>query len=141
MSAVQIEQQAGDVTEVAGDVSDVVDAGPGFSPEDRVSLSMDAVENIRDLAGEYGEEGWGLRYGYTGGGCSGYKYVLEFEEAPAPDDLVFETEGVRVFVKKEQMPKLKNSVIGWKDDLMASGFDIQNPQARRPCGCGESVDL
>jgi len=141
MSAVQNDSQQENVVETGGETSELQDNGPGFSPEDRVSLTSDAVENIRDLASEYGEAGWGLRYGYTGGGCSGYKYVLEFEEAPGSDDLVFETEGVQVFVKKEQMPKLKNSVIGWKDDLMASGFDIQNPQARRPCGCGESVDL
>ena len=52
-----------------------------------------------------------------------------------------QTDGLRVFVKKEHMEKLKNSVIDWKDSLMESGFDIANPQAKRPCGCGESVDF
>ena len=109
---------------------------------DSISITQGAQSSIRELRDEYGEPGWGLRYGLTGGGCSGYKYVLEFEPDPEDDDLVFtQTDGLRVFVKREHMEKLKNSVIDWKDSLMESGFDIENPQAKRPCGCGESVDF
>ena len=46
-----------------------------------------------------------------------------------------------MYVNPEHMEKLKNSIIGWKESLMESGFDIDNPQAKRPCGCGESVDF
>ena len=109
---------------------------------DTITITQGAQSSIRELRDEYGEAGWGLRYGITGGGCSGYKYLLEFEPDPAEDDLVFtQTDGLRVFVKQEHMEKLKNSVIDWKDSLMESGFDINNPQAKRPCGCGESVDF
>jgi len=108
---------------------------------DTIHVTPDAIENIRELRTEYGGPGWGLRYGIKGGGCSGYKYVLEFEEAPAEDDLVFEFQGERVFVSAEHMDKLKNSTIDWEENLMASGFKIDNPQARRQCGCGESIDF
>ena len=109
---------------------------------DTITVTPGAIESINDLRREYGEDGWGLRYGITGGGCSGYKYVLEFEPEPEDDDLVFQQGGdLRVFVKRDHMEKLKNSVIDWKDSLMESGFDIANPQAKRPCGCGESVDF
>jgi len=109
---------------------------------DTITVTPGAIESVLELRKEYGEDGWGLRYGITGGGCSGYKYVLEFEPDPESDDLVFEqADGLRVFVKQEHMEKLKNSVIDWKDSLMESGFDIANPQAKRPCGCGESVDF
>ncbi|MBL8617576.1 MAG: iron-sulfur cluster assembly accessory protein [Deltaproteobacteria bacterium] len=118
-----------------------VDQGPGFTEADTIHITADAAENIVELAKEYGEEGWGLRFGLTGGGCSGYKYVLEFEESAADDDLVFGQGEVRVFVSREHMAKLKNSTIGWKDDMMAAGFEIENPQAKRPCGCGASVDF
>lgn len=109
---------------------------------DRVTLTPTAVENVVAMREEYADgPDWGLRFGLSGGGCSGYKYVLEFESTPGEDDEVFPHEGVDVFVSKEHMEKLKNSVIGWKDSLMESGFDIMNPQAKRPCGCGESVDF
>ena len=109
---------------------------------DTITVTPGAIDSIKDLRAEYGGEDWGLRYGITGGGCSGYKYLLEFEPEPEADDLVFDQGGgLKVFVKEEHMEKLKNSVIDWKDSLMESGFDISNPQAKRPCGCGESVDF
>ena len=107
----------------------------------QIFVTDEAAENIKHLQSEYDAAGFGLRFGITGGGCSGYKYVLELENEPDEGDLVFDTKGVQVFVNKEHMEKLKNSTIGWVDTLMESGFDIENPQAKRPCGCGESVDF
>lgn len=108
---------------------------------DTIHVTDVALTNIRQLQTEMDAVGFGLRFGYTDGGCSGNKYIIEFEDAPNDDDLVFDFTDVQVFVKKEQMVKLKNSTIDWKDSLMESGFDIDNPQAKRACGCGESVDL
>ena len=51
---------------------------------DTITVTPGAIESIKDLRAEYGEDGWGLRYGITGGGCSGYKYILEFEPEPSP---------------------------------------------------------
>ena len=34
-------------------------------------------------------EGFGLRFGYTDGGCSGNKYIIEFENEPDEDDMIF----------------------------------------------------
>ena len=108
---------------------------------DTIHLSNEALENIRFLQKEMEAEGFGLRFGYTGGGCSGHKYIIEFENEPDEDDLIFKFEDLQVFVKEEHMGKLKNSTINWKESLMESGFEIDNPQAKRACGCGESVDL
>ena len=44
-------------------------------------------------------------------------------------------------INKECLDKLSGSIIGWKESLLEAGFDITNPQAKRPCGCGESVDF
>ena len=107
----------------------------------QIFVTDEAAENIKNLQVEYDAAGFGLRFGITGGGCSGYKYVLELENEPDDGDLIFASKGVRVFVNTEHMEKLKNSTIGWVDTLMESGFDIENPQAKRPCGCGESVDF
>ena len=109
---------------------------------DTIIVTPNAISNIRFLQEEMEAEGFGLRFGFTSGGCSGNKYIIEFENEADDDDLIFEfAEGVKVFVKKEQMEKLKNSTIDWEDTLMESGFKIDNPQAKRPCGCGESVDF
>jgi len=106
-----------------------------------VNLTPSAVENIKRLQTEFDMPGFGLRFGLTGGGCSGYKYVLELEEDPSEDDEVIEFDGVNVFLHPDHKPKLQNATIDWVDTIMESGFQIDNPQAKRPCGCGESVDF
>ena len=41
-----------------------------------------ALKNIRALQENMDAQGYGLRFGYTDGGCSGNKYIIEFEDAP-----------------------------------------------------------
>lgn len=107
-----------------------------------VTLTDSAIANLRRLQDEYDMKGFGLRFGVTGGGCSGYKYVLELEEAPIEGDEVIQvTDDVSVFLNAEHREKLKNSTIDWIDNLMETGFRIANPQAKNACGCGESVDF
>jgi len=106
-----------------------------------IFLTNSASENIKRLQLEMNCKGFGLRFGISGGGCSGYKYIIEFEEDSDNKDLTFEDKGVKIFVNSEHMIKLKNSTIDWVDTLMESGFKINNPQAKQPCGCGESVNF
>jgi len=106
-----------------------------------IKMTPLAVENVKRLQSEYDASGFGLRFGLTGGGCSGYKYVLELESDPDDGDHIFEFNGVKVFLSQKDAEKLKDSTIGWTESLMESGFNIENPQAKRACGCGESFDL
>ncbi|MEL6346459.1 MAG: iron-sulfur cluster assembly accessory protein [Myxococcota bacterium] len=106
-----------------------------------IKMTPLAVENIKRLQREYDAPNFGLRFGLTGGGCSGYKYVLELESGPDEGDHVIDFDGVKVFLNPEHIEQLKDSTIGWTESLMESGFEIDNPQAKRPCGCGESFDL
>ena len=106
-----------------------------------IELTSEAAANIIDLQKEYDAVGKGLRFGLSKEGCSGYKYILEFEEEPMADDLLFKFGKIVIYVDKSHLEKLKGSVIGWKDTLMESGFDIDNPQAKQPCGCGESINF
>jgi len=106
-----------------------------------IEVTLEAIENIQRLQIENDTIGWGLRFGLTGGGCSGYRYVLEFEEALPAGDQMYTFDDIKVFISNKHISKLKGSMIGWKKSLMEEGFDITNPQATRPCGCGESIDI
>ena len=107
----------------------------------KINLTNQAIKNIQRLQEEYGSVGCGLRFGLSGGGCSGYRYVIEFEKDSEPGDTILDFNGIKVFINISHIEKLKGSTIGWKESLMESGFDIDNPQAKRSCGCGESVDF
>ncbi len=92
-----------------------------------------------------------LRVGVRGGGCSGFTYVLEFDDKePRPRDLVFtfdvekkegdtETpEPVRVFCDKKSIIYLNGSALEWQKTLMYQGFKFMNPSEKSSCGCNES---
>ena len=104
-----------------------------------------ALENLERLQMEYKYTDQGLRFGLSGGGCSGYKYVIEFEESKQSNDIVYnacnENYKIDIYVSEKHIDKLKNSTIDWKSTLMEEGFDIDNPQAKQPCGCGESINF
>lgn len=106
-----------------------------------VTLTNEAVTHIKRLCAENDMAGFGLRYGLQGGGCSGYTYLMEFEEAPQPDDEVFDFDGVRVFMNPLHIEYLRGSVIDYSDTLIGAGFQIKNPNVKRQCGCGSSFDV
>lgn len=106
-----------------------------------VTLVEGAVGHIKRLLAENEMVGFGLRYGLQGGGCSGYSYLLEFEEAPQAEDEVFEFDGVRVFMNPLHIEYLRGSVIDYSDTLIGAGFQIKNPNVKRQCGCGSSFDV
>ena len=56
---------------------------------DTIHVTENALKNIRALQQNMDAQGYGLRFGYTDGGCSGNKYIIEFEDAPEDDDMVF----------------------------------------------------
>ena len=106
-----------------------------------VQVTVEAAEQIKAMLEKKSWQGYGLRFGVRDGGCSGYSYILEFQEAPTEQDQVFEQHGVRVFVDTAHEAHVTGSTIGWKDEIMETGFDIDNPNAKRACGCGSSFDL
>lgn len=106
-----------------------------------VALTPQAIAQIKRMQTENDMAGFGLRYGLQGGGCSGYTYQMDFEEAPQAEDEVFEFDGVRVFMNPLHIEYLRGSVIDYQDSLMGAGFQIKNPNVKRTCGCGQSFDV
>ena len=110
-----------------------------------IKLTDVAVDNILNLQKEYDAVGKGLRFGLSKVGCSGYKYIIEFESSNQLDDIIYdvgdENYKINIYVSTKHIEQLKNSTIDWKDSMMESGFYIDNPQAKQPCGCGKSVNF
>ena len=106
-----------------------------------ITVTDGAADKIRTLLSKEGSPAHGLRVAVRGGGCSGFQYHLEFEEAPGEMDQVVESNGVRVFVDPKSSLYLNGVVLNFDDGLMGSGFQIENPNARTTCGCGESFGI
>ena len=79
-----------------------------------------------------------LRVSVVGGGCSGFQYSLNFDDAVRPDDIVVEQHGVRMLVDATSVQYLHGTTIDYVKGLHGAGFKFLNPKASRTCGCGSS---
>lgn len=106
-----------------------------------IIVSDEAAEKIRSLLQRDGVSDRGLRVAVRGGGCSGFQYKLEFEEEAGDMDQVIESNGVRIFVDPKSSLYLNGVILRYDDGLMGAGFQVENPNARTTCGCGESFSV
>ena len=103
-----------------------------------INLSPRAAEEIRNiLTSKNIPEGYALRIGVKGGGCSGMSYILGFDKKKDFDQS-FEVEGIPVIMDKRHGLYLLNTQIDYHDGLNARGFTFENPNAQSTCGCGSS---
>ncbi len=79
-----------------------------------------------------------IRVGVDGGGCSGLTYKLEFDTEIKPDDKIFEDRGVKIVCDRKSFLYLVGTELDFTDGLNGKGFQFNNPNAARTCGCGES---
>jgi iron-sulfur cluster assembly accessory protein len=111
-----------------------VDAMSSFSVSDR------AAERVAEIVASQSKSA-ALRVAVLAGGCSGFQYKFELDEAPQPDDLVVEQGAARVLVDPASMDLLEGSVLDYTDALMGAHFTIKNPNATSACGCGTSFSV
>ena len=107
-----------------------------------VMVSDTAVQYARQKLESRGTPQAAIRLGVRGGGCSGYKYVIEFSDDPPRDrDRVIEAGGVRFYVDKKSLIILSGSTLDYEKTLMFQGFKFRNPNEATSCGCGHSFTV
>lgn len=103
-----------------------------------VELTARASREIKQImATKEIPEGFGLRIGVKGGGCSGMSYVLGFDKR-REHDAMFLIEDITVYIDKRHGLYLLGTTIDYHDGLNARGFTFENPNASSTCGCGSS---
>lgn len=80
-----------------------------------------------------------IRFGVRGGACSGYSYAIEFDDNDLrTGDISWQADGVNFVIDKKSMLYLTGSRVVWKQSLLQTGFDFENPHEASRCGCGGS---
>jgi iron-sulfur cluster assembly accessory protein len=111
----------------------------GYSTATMINISETAAAKVNELLAEEQKPGSGLRVFVQGGGCSGFQYGMMIEEnGQGAGDLMFESNGVRLFVDPISIQYLKNAEVDFVDTVTGGGFTIKNPNAKSTCGCGSS---
>jgi iron-sulfur cluster assembly protein len=102
-----------------------------------IEMTDQAAARIRHLVTEKGRADGGLRVKVVGGGCSGLTYKMDLDDV-RQGDKVFEHAGAKLVVDRKSFLYLNGTILDYQDGLMASGFNLQNPNVKRSCGCGSS---
>ena len=84
------------------------------------------------------EPGDYVRVGVVGGGCSGLSYTIEVEEGHKPEDILIKVGDVDVCLNPYSNFTLKDVTVDYTTSLHQSGFQFENPDAAKECGCGTS---
>ena len=103
-----------------------------------ITLTDTAATKVKDLIEAEGEPNLALRVAVRPGGCSGFSYEMFFDSDAADDDLRVERDGVQVVIDPASQEMLGGATLDYKDGLQGAGFAINNPNAQRSCGCGQS---
>jgi iron-sulfur cluster assembly protein len=105
-----------------------------------VTLTDRAASHVQRYIEKRGK-GVGLRLGVRTTGCSGLAYKLEFADEVAPEDQVFEANGVRVLIDPKSLAYLDGTELDYVREGLNEGFKFNNPNEKDRCGCGESFNI
>jgi iron-sulfur cluster assembly accessory protein len=103
-----------------------------------ITLTDQASVKVKELMDAEGVEELALRVAVRPGGCSGFSYEMFFDTERASDDLETAYGDVKVVVDATSAQLLTGATLDYKDSLQGGGFAINNPNAQRTCGCGQS---
>lgn len=103
-----------------------------------ITVTETAIEQVKKTLASQGKDGWGVRVGVKGGGCSGLSYIMDLCEKPNDDDKIIDYDGFQLFCDKKSYFYLNSLTLDYSTDLMGGGFKFINPNATKTCGCGSS---
>ena len=124
-----------------------------FAPEDSfensdgtvadmtLAITDSAAERLKAVFADKTDATPMLRLTVTGGGCSGFQYKFDFDNATRDNDMTFTHKGATVVSDKQSMTLLTGSTLDYVEDMMGSNFRIDNPAATISCGCGSSFNI
>jgi iron-sulfur cluster assembly protein/iron-sulfur cluster insertion protein len=103
-----------------------------------ITITDVAANKVSELIKQEGDDALALRVAVRPGGCAGFSYEMFFDTDVAPDDITTSYGDVRVVVDPSSAQLLDGATLDYKDGLQGAGFSINNPNAQRTCGCGQS---
>jgi len=108
--------------------------------EAQVTLTETAARRVAAIA-ERKHKPAILRLAVDGGGCAGFTYSFDLADAPDEDDVIAETDGVRLVVDPASLELVRGSSVDFVEDLGGAAFRVTNPNAQSGCGCGSSFSI
>lgn len=94
-----------------------------------ITIDSSAREKIHSMFEQEQKSASALRVRITGRSASGFQHKLSLVEPgfEKPDDLLSESEGIRILVDPQTARNIEGATIEFVDDLYGGGFKVTNP--------------
>ena len=107
---------------------------------EKINITDNAAQRINSFLKQRGK-GEGLRLGVKTSGCSGLAYLIEYVDSIDPNDICFNSNGIKLFVDPKSLVYLEGVELDYTKEGLNEGFKFNNPNASGECGCGESFTV
>lgn len=108
-----------------------------------ITITEEAANIIKETMLDNDYQNGYLEIQVVGGGCSGLKYQMglsEYDEIGL-DDVVTEDKDLKILTSKNSAKYLNGAIVDYITNGAVIGFKIENPNASKSCGCGDSFSV
>ena len=124
------------MTETMVDYERIATGVSGADAGEDILISKSAIDEIHNiLETSKVPDGYFLRIGTKGGGCSGMSYVLGFDARMGEEDRIFTSSNLRIVIDSKSLFYMMGVTIDFIDNEQGKGFSFLSPNSSMTCGC------
>ncbi len=107
--------------------------------KDVINISNSAAQALKNLSSLHMSN---IRLSVKTGGCSGFKYNLDFARHSLPfEETIVIDETFKLFIDPKAIMYIMGTEMDYEEDDFKSGFIFRNPNEKAKCGCGKSFGV
>ncbi|CEO16817.1 Iron-sulfur cluster insertion protein ErpA [Rickettsia monacensis] len=108
-----------------------------------ITITDRAFERVCELVELEKDKNLVLRVSVDSGGCSGlmYNYELVSKDNIEQDDYVITKHNATIIIDPISQKFILDCTLDFIEELGSSYFNVNNPQAKAKCGCGNSFSV
>ena len=111
-----------------------------FSASNIVTVTQAAAEHFASQVKKKNAKA--IRLGLKEAGCTGYKYLIEEIDSPQSSDIAVTLENdLLMYIDADHVAEFQGIVIDYKKQGLNWTLELNNPNVKDACGCGESVNF
>lgn len=106
-----------------------------------IKITDVAKTEIEKLVRSKNDQGYFVRVGVKGGGCSGFSYLVELDNRAGEYDKFSGEYPLKIACDPKSFVYLDGLELDYSHELVGGGFQFHNPNATGSCGCGKSFSV
>jgi iron-sulfur cluster insertion protein len=104
-----------------------------------VIITDKAKEKIKEISEAEGIGHYSVRVKTVGGGCGGFTFDMEYDNAPGEMDEILEIDGITIIIDPISFQYMEEMMMDFLSSAMGEGFVFTGNSIKLTCACGSSV--